>query len=212
MLTRQCRDFRRSYEAGRHDAHRDGCEACARFAELVDGLGRWGMNAPLGDTLRRRLHDLPEGEEQRTLAPPRLPMLPFPAGLERRLKQIARARQKSEPPIWIRSPRFAIAASYLLTVLIGATIGNPAALAAEAAARFDRVGIAIGSVESGGRRSWQGIEERAIEGYARTREFFSTSNASIKSRWLELVSSFNDPETTDETEAGEAEGVRPEGE
>ncbi len=212
MLTRECQDFRRSYEAGRHDAHRDTCEACGRFAELVDSLGRWGMNTPLGNTLRRRLRDLPEGEEQRALAPPRLPMLPLPAALERRLKQIARMLQKSEPPIWIRSPRFAIAASYLLTLLIGATVGNPAALATEAAARFDRIGIAIESVESGGRRSWQGVEERAVEGYALTKEFFSTSSSSIKSRWLEFVSSINDPETTDEAEAAEAADSRPEGE
>jgi hypothetical protein len=212
LLTRECQEFRRTFEAGRHDAHRDACETCGRFAELIDGLGRWGMKAPLADSLRQRLRDLPEGEKQWELGPPRLPMLPLPVSLEQRLKQIARTQPKAELPIWIRSPRFAIAASYLLTVLIGATVGNPAALAAEAAARFDRVGITIESVESGGRKSWQGIEERAVEGYALTREFFSTSSSSVKSRWLDFVSSINDLESTDETAATEAESIRPEGE
>ena len=107
------------------------------------------MKAPLGDSLRRRLRDLPEGEERQALAASQLPMLPLPLALKQRLQHIGRVPKKAELPIWIRSPRFAIAASYLLTVLIGATIGNPAALASDAVARFDRVGIAIGSVESG---------------------------------------------------------------
>jgi hypothetical protein len=212
MLTRECQDFRRSYEAGRQGDHRDSCESCDRFAELIDSLGQWGMNAPLGNSLRQRLRDLPEGQERQALAAPRLPLLPLPVALEGRLKQIARPRQMAELPIWIRSPRFAIAASYLLTVLIGATIGNPAAVASDAVARFDRVGIAINSVESGGRKSWQNVEERAVEGYALTKEFYRTSSSSIKSRWLEFVTSINDTETTDEAEAGEAETTRPEGE
>jgi hypothetical protein len=212
MLTRKCQDFRRTYEAGRRDSHRETCDACGQFAELIDGLGQWGMRAPLGESLRRRLRDLPEGEERRTLAAPQLPMLPLPLALKQRLQQIGRTSKKVELPIWIRSPRFAIAASYLLTVLIGATIGNPAALASDAVARFDRVGIAIGSVESGGRRSWQGVEERAAEGFALTKEFYRTSSSSIKSRWQEFVTSINETETTDDTEAGEAETTRPEGE
>lgn len=212
MLTPECQEFRSRYEAGRQDDHRDTCESCARFAELVDSLGQWGMNAPLGNNLRQRLRDLPEGEERRALAAPRMPMLPLSATLEGRLKQIARAPRKTELPIWIRSPRFAIAASYLLTVLIGATFGNPAAVASDAVARFDRVGIAINSVETGGRKSWQTVEERAVEGYAITKEFYRTSSSSIKSRWLEFVTSINEPETTDEAEADEAETTRPEGE
>jgi len=206
MLKPECLELRRTYERGHTDPHLTTCAECKAFADFVDGLAQLGMRAPLGGALRERLRELPEREEGRARAIPRLPMLPLPAALERRLKQIARlATGREELPIWIRSPRFAIAASYLLTLLFAGTVGNPAAWGESAASQFDRVGIAIESAQVGGRRTLQGFEERAVEGFALTRELYRTSKSSLKANWLEFVESIKDTETTDESEADDGE-------
>lgn len=206
MLKAECLELRSAYESGRTYAHLGECADCRAFAAFVDGLGELGMQAPLADGLRNRLRDLPEQHERRSYAFPRLPMLPLPAALERRLKQIARAAgARKELPIWIRSPRFAIAASYLLTLLFAGTVGNPAAWGQTAADQLDRVGIVIESAQVGGRKTWQGIEERAHEGFALSREFYRTSKSSLRASWLEFVDSITDTETTDESDVTDDE-------
>ena len=206
MLKPECLELRSTYERGRSDAHLAECADCRAFATFVDGLGELGLKVPLADGLRSRLRDLPERQERQTYAFPRLPLLPLPAQLERRLKQIARlASTRRDLPIWIRSPRFAIAASYLLTLLFAGTLGNPAAWGQSAAEPLGRVGIVIESAQVGGRKAWQNIEGRASEGFAMTRELYRTSRSSIQANWLEFVESFKDTETTDESNATEGE-------
>lgn len=198
MLTPDCLAFRKAYEPGDADPHRDQCAACQEFADLVDALQGLGFRQPLGDRLRQRLRQLPEQEDQRSLAFPQLPMLPLPPGLERRLQRIARAAVRgAELPIWIRNPRFAVAASYVLALLFTASVGNPAAWGQSAADRLDRVGAAIESVQSSGRQTWLDVEEKTAEGLALTAEFYRASRSSLKATWLEFVESIRESETTD---------------
>ena len=196
-LPAACRKFQARYERGQRDAHLDACDACREFVAFVDTLGRLGSSAPLDDGLRARLRRVPhvEGGE---IEIPRVPQLPLPAALRERLRQIARGGVREALPIWIRSPRYAIAASYLLTLLISGTLGNPAVWASEAAPQLDRVGVAWKSVQANGHETWSGIEETAREGVSLTRDFLRTSKTSIAVRWTEIVESFNDQETTDE--------------
>ena len=205
MLKPECLELRRTYERGHTDPHLSECADCRSFAEFVDGLGGLGVQAPLGDNLRSRLRQLPEQDEKRTYAFPQVPMLPLPAALEQRLRQIARAAASKELPIWIRSPRFAIAASYLLTLLFAGTLGNPAVWGQSAAEPIGRVGIVIESAQVGGQKAWQTIEGRASESFALTREFYRTSKSSLKANWLEFVESIKDTETTDASEAADGE-------
>lgn len=199
MLKPECLALRRTYERGQSDPHLDSCPDCRAFADFVDGLSGLGMQAAMSEGLRRRLRQLPEEREREALAIPTLPMLPLPARLERRLKQIARAAARKDLPIWIRSPRFAIAASYLLTLLFAGTLGNPAAWGASEP--LGRVGVVIESAQVGSAKTWRRIEGRASEGFALTKEFYRTSKSSLKANWLEFVESIKDNETTDASDA-----------
>lgn len=198
----ECELFRRHYERGATDPHLKRCDDCRRFAEFVDGLAAVGYRAPLEEELRGRLRGLPATSDHGIESFPRLPDLPMPTGLKERLRQIPRRpAPTAEPaslPIWIRSPRYAVAASYLLTLLIAGTLGNPAALAADAASRFDRVGVVIETVEANSRERVAGIGERVAEGYAVGKEWIRASSASLRGRWHELVERFEEPAINEE--------------
>ncbi len=195
QLPAECQKFQRLYEGGAGHEHPKTCDECRRFVEFVDGLRRLGMSTPLEDDLRARLRGLPAREDGLPAFPP-VPQLPLPAALAERLRRIAR-QGAQELPIWIRSPRYAIAASYLLTILIGATLGNPAAWASSAGGRIETVGSALQQVRVSGKERWDGVEERAAENYHLTRDYLRASTTSLRARWNEFVAGMNEPDTTD---------------
>lgn len=200
MLKPDCKAFRERYERGQRNLHRDGCADCREFAEFVDGLNRLSYNQPLDDQLRARLRSLADEEEGRLPLMPRMPLLPLPEALRKRLQLIARGGLPKAPPIWIRSPRYAIAASYLLTLLIAGTIGNPAAWASTAQPQIARVGSVWAELQAGGQETWGGIEEQATEKYQTTKSFLRATRSSLQATWTDLAESFRDRETTDEEE------------
>ncbi len=201
---RDCEAFRQRYERDMDDPHLSSCDDCRRFAEFVDSLARVGYRAPLEDTLRTRLRGVPAAVAHGMRPFPRLPDLPMPAGLEDRLRAIGRPAtstgRRESLPIWIRSPRYDVAASYLHTLLIAGTIGNPAAWATETASRFERVGVVLYSVEAGGRERVGSLRERLSEGYAVGRERIRASGESLRGRFEELVERFDEAETNPEVE------------
>jgi hypothetical protein len=201
-LPRACAEFQRHYEGGRQHEHLASCAECRRFVEFVDGLRRLGLAGSLGDDLRARLRGVPEIADP-VPALPRVPELPLPAALRRRLRRIAR-RGIDELPIWIRSPRYAIAASYVLTLLIGGTVGNPAVWAGEASSRLERAGAAWAEVRQTGRETWLDIGETANESFVVTRDYLWTSGSALRSRWIELVESIAEPEA-DEPDSNDTE-------
>ena len=142
MLSWRCRRFRARFspaepEAG--NAHRRSCTECHAYAASLERAA--AVRLPLPERLRAELSSLPTDAADAADAADiagglvtgaRLPLAPLPADLRSRLQGIARA-ERGKPPEWIASPRYAIAASLLLTVLSAALLGSPADLAARAA-------------------------------------------------------------------------------
>jgi hypothetical protein len=134
MLSFACRRFREEFTPGSQDpgarsAHRETCPACAAYAAALERAAS-APKLPLPESLRGQLRDvLPFVRHDAPRLP--VPQTPLPAGLKGRLRAIyleERREKRREPPAWIRSSRWAVAASYFLTVVMLQTLGDPVAL------------------------------------------------------------------------------------
>jgi hypothetical protein len=139
MLNWGCRRFRARFspaEPGAGAAHRGRCAECADYAQAIERAA--AIRLPLPARLRAELASLPT-EAAGGLLPGRLPVpeLPLPAALRFRLQAIPRivraerpervvpeVKRREKPPAWITSPRYAIAASLLLTTLSASILGS----------------------------------------------------------------------------------------
>lgn len=139
MLSRDCRRFREEFTpggSGAQDPHRRSCPACAAYAAALERAAS-APRLPMPERLKSGLKALPRPDE------PRLPLAqaPLPAALKDRLRAIprnVRSEGRRELPAWIRSPRWAIAASYFLTVVLLNTVGDPVALGRRATGTLAR--------------------------------------------------------------------------
>ena len=61
-LSDPCRRFRDRFMPGSQDAHRDHCEECASFADILETSSSPEARRPLSASLRRRLRDIPQRE------------------------------------------------------------------------------------------------------------------------------------------------------
>ncbi|HYN20627.1 MAG TPA: hypothetical protein VE078_06680 [Thermoanaerobaculia bacterium] len=139
MLRSACRRFRAELTPG--DPHLRSCGACAAYAAAME---RAANRVPLPARLESKLRAIPGVAAGGPRLP--LPQAPLPDGLRSRLRGVTRQpvprpASRQLPP-WVRSSRYAIAASYLMAVLIGSTLGNPADLGQEAADALSRLVIA----------------------------------------------------------------------
>lgn len=137
MLSRDCRRFQAGFHPGDpEDPHRRSCPACAVYADALEQAAKPRLPLPAG--LRGRLQAIARpaaagsgGEEEPpAVLPPvltPLPQRPLPEGLRQRLRGIPQKKgaAPSRPPAWVLSPRYAVAASYALAVLLMGLIGNP---------------------------------------------------------------------------------------
>jgi hypothetical protein len=178
MLKPSCRRFRMELTPGADHPHAKSCPACAAYAAAME---RAAKKVPLPSRLRSKLRAIPGAAADDA---PRLPMpqAPMPAQLRDRLQQMSRRRQAPPvrspmPPIpaWARSSRYAVAASYLLAVLVGAALGNPVEAAGALSRSVDRavrprVEHAIENVEDRSRRHLGDLESAVRERYGATRE------------------------------------------
>ncbi|MEA2564452.1 MAG: hypothetical protein QOH06_5956 [Acidobacteriota bacterium] len=136
MLKPACRQFRAELAPG--DPHPRSCPACSAYAAAME---RAAFKVPLPARLRSKLRAIPGA----TAPGPRLPLpqAPLPDPLRDRLRGLARRpapRPVSHPiPAWVRTSRYAVAASYLMAVLVGLTAGNPVQLGRQAADRMSHV-------------------------------------------------------------------------
>jgi hypothetical protein len=121
MLSWSCRRFRARFTPGTAHPHRKTCRDCDAFASAVEQAA--GARLPLPAGLRGRLQEIASPRSGAVLPFP-VPKLPLPAATADRLRALAPARPA--PPEWVRSPRYAVAASALLALLLGPFIG-PAA-------------------------------------------------------------------------------------
>lgn len=130
-MNRSCIRFREALTPGARDPHRDSCPTCDTFARAVETAAAARLDAPPSAGLLDRLRAIPEDEERRRCSVDAVPELPLPEALRERLRGIP--AEQNRPPSWIRRPGYTVAASYLLTVLIGTALGNPATFAREKA-------------------------------------------------------------------------------
>ncbi|HEY0511702.1 MAG TPA: hypothetical protein VGH73_07350 [Thermoanaerobaculia bacterium] len=120
-LSGACRRFRAHFSPGSAHPHRRDCRECEAFAAALESAA--GARLPLPSALRQTLRAI-AGPEEDAVLPFAVPRLPVPDALARRLRGIARPGQtipliRQAPPEWVRSPRYAVAASALLALLLG---------------------------------------------------------------------------------------------
>jgi hypothetical protein len=139
MLSWRCRRFRARFSPadlpGAGSRHRRSCADCDAYATTLERIA--AARLPLPERLRGELSRLSGGLAGGLLPGP-VPALALPSALRARLQGLARGEAARRPPEWIASPRYAIAASLLLTTLSAALLGNPQELAARAASFVNR--------------------------------------------------------------------------
>lgn len=116
MLSLACRRFRARFTPGSAHPHRRACGECEAFAAAVERAA--GARLPLPDALRRSLSGIAAPAVGAVLPFP-VPRLPMPDSLAGRLRAIPLAAARPAIPSWVREPRYAVAASLLLALLLG---------------------------------------------------------------------------------------------
>jgi hypothetical protein len=180
MLRTACRQFRTELAPG--DPHRRSCPACAAYAAAME---RAAFKVPLPARLRSKLRAIPGA----TAPGPRLPLpqAPLPDPLRDRLRGLARRPAPLRTlPAWVRTSRYAVAASYLMAVLVGLTAGNPVQLGRQAA---DRMSQAVSERLDEGRERLDVWENNVRERYGETRRSLEDSLGSLDHRVDELSQS-----------------------
>jgi hypothetical protein len=172
--------------------HRRRCRSCGEYAAALEraaSAGRRGTVVPLPDRLRRRLEAVPAAPAQILRFP--VPQARLPERLRGRLQGLAAgdgtAQADREPPYWVRSSRYAVAASYLLAALTFAAFGDPVAQGRRALAELaQEIAPSIESAELHGRDRLEALESAAASRYHEARRSLETSFASLGSRVTEL--------------------------
>lgn len=190
MLRPDCRRFRAAFSPGLApgDPHRRTCPACAAYAAAME---RAAIKLPLPDRLRSKLRAIP-GSTGDVDPGPRLPLpqAPLPDPLRDRLRALARRHaphQEPRPlPAWVRTSRYAVAASYLMAVLVGLAAGNPVELGRQAA---DRVSSVVSAQLTEGRERLDVFEDTVRERVFETRRSLEDSLGSLDYRVDELSQS-----------------------
>jgi hypothetical protein len=193
MLSWGCRRFRARFspaEPAAGSAHRLRCAECDAYAALL--LRAATVRLPLPERLRAELSSLPTALAGGLVigVAGRLPLapLPLPADLRARLQGIARSAEREKPPEWIRSPRYAIAASLLLTVLSAALLGNPAELGARTASFVGReLAPPLAKARETGREELHALHVTAASRYGEIRGGFDASVRDLHSRLSTLT-------------------------
>ncbi len=201
-LSRGCRRYRAELPQGAQGAdhpHRRSCPECAAFAAAMDKAS--AVRLPLPERMRERLRSIPATEGEGLEPRLRMPALSMPPHLRSRLRDLPRqASVAGEPPprelpVWVRSSRYAVAASYLLAVLAMQLLGDPLELGRKAAGSLSQelrqvwqktgteIEIPLERLEDGVSKGAEGVTER----YDATREALSTSVEDLKSRVTEMT-------------------------
>lgn len=168
MLSWTCRRFRARFTPGAIHPHRRACAECDAFAAALEQAAR--VRLPLPASLRHDLKRIANRESGAVLPFP-VPRLPLPEGLAVRLRAIPPAGRPA-PPEWVRNPRYALAASALLALLLGPFLTGAADRGRQAlsVARAE-VSPLLDHAETGGRRELEKLRSTA----AATRESVAAS-------------------------------------
>lgn len=187
MLSASCRRFRARFSPGSAHPHRRACPECEAFAAALESAA--GVRLPLPESLRRNLRAIAAiaGPEPDAVLPFAVPRLPVPDALARRLRTIAPA---SRPPLpeWLRSPRYAVAASAILALLLGPALSRAAHRGLEV---LDTVHAQIDPLvkrtETGGREEIAKLRSTAIAAGDTARRSVATSLERFSSQIFDAV-------------------------
>lgn len=173
MLSWACRRFRARFTPGTaHHPHRRVCAECEAFAAALESAA--GIRLPLPAGLHRGLREIAAPEPGGVLPFP-VPRLPMPETLAARLRAIAPPGRPA-PPEWVRNPRYALAASALLALLLGPwmTIAADRGRQALSHARAE-VSPLLDHAGEGGRRELEKLRLTAAATYDSARESMADS-------------------------------------
>lgn len=167
MLSWTCRRFRARFSPsgpGSAHPHRRSCQNCDAYAAALESAA--GVRLPLPASLRRNLRAIADPEMGAVL-PFAIPRLPVPDTLAGRLRGLSSAAPPSRPalPEWARSPRYAVAASALLALLLGPFLSAAARQGAQA----------LGAVEAEVSPLLQRTEESGKQGIGKLRSTATTA-------------------------------------
>ncbi|HEY4594253.1 MAG TPA: hypothetical protein VIJ61_17670 [Thermoanaerobaculia bacterium] len=184
MLSASCRRFRARFSPGSTHPHRRACPECEAFAAALESAA--GVRLPLPESLRRNLRAI-AGPEPGAVLPFAIPRLPVPDALARRLRTIAPA---SRPPLpeWLRSPRYAVAASAILALLLGPALSRAAHRGLEVLGSIHaEVSPLVKSTEAGGREEIAKLRSTAVVAGDTARRSVATSLARLSSQIFDAV-------------------------
>ena len=165
MLSWTCRRFRARFSPGSAHPHRRACLDCDAFATAVERAA--GVRLPMPERLRKSLSSIAAPEQDSVLPFP-VPRVPMPEVLAGRLRSIAPTGRPA-PPEWVRDPRYAVAASALLALLLGPFFSMGA----------DRGLHALGIVREEGREEIAKVRAGAVEAYEVARRSLVRSTESL---------------------------------
>lgn len=194
MLSWACRRFRASFEPGSRHPHRDRCTECRAYAEALERAA--GLRLPVPPSLGRRLSALAAPRQESPVLRFPLPQAPLPASLHERLRGIARPQPRRPGlPAWIRSPRYAVAASYVLAVLLTALFGD---LGGSFVRKVEQV---VELTETEGLETIEALRGTARERYERARRSVSSVGSEITGTARELIPFHEDEPPAPESDA-----------
>jgi hypothetical protein len=187
MLTWTCRRFRSQFSPGTAHPHRQSCRDCDAFAAAVERAA--GVRLPLPAGLRKSLREIATPAEG-TVLPFPVPRLTVPAALAGRLSAMAEPGRPA-PPDWVLNPRYAVAASALLALLLGPffTRGADRGLEALSTVR-EEVRPILSRTGEEGREEIEKLRTGAMKAYGAARRSFTRSAESfhgLSGRLLDLI-------------------------
>jgi len=194
MLTWTCRRFRARFAPGSAPGaahpHRQSCRDCDAFAAAVERAA--GVRLPLPAGLRKSLGGIaaPAEAAEGTVLPFPMPRLNVPAALAGRLSAIAETGRPA-PPEWVLNPRYAVAASALLALLLGPffTRGADRGLEALSTVR-EEVRPILSRTGEEGREELDKLRTGAAKAYGAARRSFTRSAESfhgLSGRLLDII-------------------------
>lgn len=179
MLSMACRRFRARFSPGPGPVHphRRACPECEAFAAALESAA--GTRLPLPAGLQRKLQAVAAPEPGAVL-PFAVPRLPVPDALAVRLRGIARpaapARPTQQaPPEWVRNPRYAVAASALLALLLGPFLSDAAHRGIRVLGSVqEQVSPLLQRTEQGGKEEIGKLRSTAATVYGEARQSIAT--------------------------------------
>jgi hypothetical protein len=184
VLNASCRRFRARFAPGSAHPHRRACPECEAFAAALESAA--GVRLPLPESLRRNLRAI-AGPEPDAVLPFAVPRVPVPDALAHRLRTIAPA---SRPPLpeWLRSPRYAVAASAILALLLGPALSRAAHRSLKVLSTVHaEVSPLLHNAEAGGRQEIAKLRSTAIAAGDTARRSVTTSLERLSGQIFEAV-------------------------